>query len=343
MISIGPINLDTSTSGIQGNSNGNLFSSLFSGVTGSGDGDQDTGSTGQAGGLTSVAQGGGQGNLRTQTIQGQGLEILANTLGIPVPSGAAATVVIDPNLANLREVNQGMEILSRYLGERADQGRDLDPNSQIDKRFPTGNVSNYQGRDMPFLEPSEIQDFAYHYGMSETEARNYVGTNELADLNARQRFPNLADNPVAIETIGQSVNAQLNPAISFAQIENWRAEAQDIASDPTAQEIGFAGVLQRNYSNLFAQQDKAIGEALSEANVGTGTAQQRAAAFSKAFQEFRTSEEGKDLPRGEQMERFVEQYVRANSSGADPTKVLRDMQEGSRDNLVDSARGYMGR
>lgn len=138
------------------------------------------------------------------SVGGQGPSLIRDLLG--PNSLPSAQVGSDPNMAYVRSINPLQQAISDYLGGRIDQGRDLDPNINVEKRYPSGTSFEINGRQTTVIDGNAMLGVAYHnFGGNVDKARNYVGTNELADAAAKRKFPNAPTSDM--ETLGQSVNA----------------------------------------------------------------------------------------------------------------------------------------
>lgn len=276
------------------------------------------------------------------SVGGQGPSYIRDLLG---PNSLPSTQVgSDSNMAYVRSINPVQQAISDYLSNRINQGRDLDPNINVEKKYTAGTSFEMNGKQTTVIDGNAMLGVAYHnFGGNVDKARNYVGTNELADAAAARKFPNAPKSD--LETIGQSVNARLDKAASFSDIMNWQADVKDMRSDPAANfgsPIGNIGdVIGDNYSNLFNQNDKAI-NSVFKSNGVKATAEE----FNNAFSDYRADPKNNNIPRSQLMQNFTNEFVKSHAaSGSMPNgaAILDQMQTASQQNLQNSAKEIVQR
>lgn len=272
-------------------------------------------------------------------VGGPGPGYIRDLLG---PNSVPSTQVgADPDLAYVRSVNPTHQAIADYLSQRISDGRDLDPNSNVEKRYASGTSFELNGQTVRVIDTNAMQGVAYHnFNGDVNRARDYVATNELADAAASRALPG-ATTP-EIETIGQSVNARLDKSASFSDIMNWQADVRDMSSEPPGsigQRIG--QTIGGNYSNLFTQNDNAINNVLQQNNINA-----TAADFNREFAAYRADPANSNVPRSQLMENFTNQFVQQHAApGSNPNgaAILDQMETQSQQNLQQSAQEIVQR
>lgn len=276
------------------------------------------------------------------TVGGPGPGYIRDLLGPnSVPS---AQVGADPDLAYTRSRNPTHQAIGDYLSQMIAEGRDLDPNVNVEKRYAAGTAFELNGQLIQVIDTNSLPGYAYHnFNGDVNRARDYVATNELADASARRAMP-MASDP-EIETIGQSVNARIDKSVSFADIMNWQADVRIMSQEPQGSTGRLIGeVISRNYANLFNQNDNAINSVFEENGINA-----TAADFNRAFTAYRAGPANSNVPRSQLMTNFTNQFVQQNTapgSSVSGAVILDQMETRSQQNLQQSAEGiaqnYLG-